>query len=174
MEEIWRSVKDYEDLYEVSNWGRVRNSRTGLVLRPEKNKNGYLQVNLSKDGIVKHYYVHRLVTQAFIPNPNNLPEVNHKDENKENNRVDNLEWSTRSYNNNYGTRTEKTSKKVYMYNDGGLCGMWPSTQECKRNGFNQSNISACCSGKLKKYKGYRWSYEPPKPLNMLEYKQLII
>ena len=170
MNEIWRSVKDYEGLYEVSNWGRVRNCRTGCVLRPGKHRDGYLQVNLYKDGVMKRCYVHRLVATAFIPNPDNLPQINHKDENKENNRIENLEWCNCKYNNNYGTHIEKISKKVYMYNlEDGLCGLWPSTIECERNGFSSGNIANCCNGKYKKYKGFKWSYDPPKPPKALPY-----
>lgn len=177
MNEIWRNIIDYKGLYEVSNFGRVRslgmwvNGANGSkrfvkwrVLRPRKISKGYLCVNLYKDGVRKFCLVHRLVAQAFIPNPDGLPQVNHKDKNKENNRVDNLEWCDGFYNQTYSN-----GKTVYMYNEGGLCGLWPSTMECGRNGFNQSTIAKCCRGKLKKHKGFKWSYEPPKPLLALPY-----
>ena len=128
MKEIWRGIVteygDYRELYEVSNFGRVRsldrmcwngNSwflKKGRLLKLLKDSNGYFYVNLSKDGVNKHASVHRLVALAFIPNLNNLPQVNHKDENKENNRIDNLEWCTHEYNQNYGTKKERTSKKM--------------------------------------------------------------
>lgn len=116
--EIWKPIANYEGLYEVSNEGNVRSlnyRHTGKVqvLKLSVNRYGYLQVNLhSKEGKQKTYKVHRLVAQAFIPNPNNLPEVNHKDENKTNNCVENLEWCDRKYNNNYGSRNEKMSKTL--------------------------------------------------------------
>ena len=101
--EEWKAVPGYEGLYEVSNKGNVRNVRRNKLLRLQKNQ-GYIKVWLYKNGIVTGLRVHRLVAQAFIPNPDNLLEVNHKDEDKTNNSVDNLEWCTRKYNVNYGTR----------------------------------------------------------------------
>ena len=188
MNEIWRSVKDYEGLYEVSNWGRVRslgmwvNSKNGSkrfikgrVLRPGIDTKGYLRVDLCKDGVVKHWPVHRLVGMAFPDlvgwtedakgRPFEELEINHKDENKENNRVENLEWCDRPYNNRYSK-----NKTVYMCTlEGGLCGLWPSTRECERNGFNFGNVAACCRGVMKQYKGYTWSYNPPKHPKALPY-----
>ena len=122
-EEIWKPVPGYEGLYEVSNLGRVRSVnryvkskgesywlRKGKMLSPAKDKNGYLKVNLSCNGKNNIIRVHRLVAQAFLPNPDNLLEVNHKDEDKTNNRVENLEWCTAKYNNNYGTKIERQKK----------------------------------------------------------------
>ena len=123
-------------------------------------RGGYYSVVLSKNGILKIFKVHRLVAQAFIPNPNNYKEVNHKDENKANNVVTNLEWCDRKYNQNYGTRTEKCSKKVYQYTlDGKFVKEWKSTAECGRNGYNHCNVAACCRGELKKYKDFIWKYK---------------
>lgn len=120
MIEEWRSVVGYEGLYEVSSYGRVRSVdryvksksesywlRKGKMLSPAKDKNGYLKVNLSCNGKNNIIRVHRLVAQVFIENPDNLPEINHKDEDKTNNSVDNLEWCDRKYNNNYGTKIER-------------------------------------------------------------------
>ena len=120
MIEEWRPVVGYEGLYEVSNTGRVRSVdryvksksesywlRKGKMLSPAKDKNGYLKVNLSCNGKNNIIRVHRLVAQVFIENPDNLPEINHKDEDKTNNSVDNLEWCDRKYNNNYGTKIER-------------------------------------------------------------------
>lgn len=116
-EEIWRPVVGYEGLYEVSSYGRVRSVdryvkacyekyrlHKGKILSPGKDKDGYLFVVLSCNGKHKTITIHRLVSQAFIPNPDDLPIINHKDEVKTNNSVDNLEWCTAKYNANYGTR----------------------------------------------------------------------
>ena len=123
MSEEWRPIEGYEGLYEVSSYGRVRSLdryvktcyeayklHKGKILSPAKDKNGYLKVNLCCNGKHNTIRVHKLVAQAFIPNPDNLPEVNHKDEVKTNNNVDNLEWCDRSYNISYGTRTERQKK----------------------------------------------------------------
>ena len=114
--EIWKDVVYFEGLYQVSNLGRVKSlnySRTGRekVLKPSKT-NGYLQVYLYKEGKSKRFSIHRLVAFAFIPNPNNLPIVNHKDEDKSNNCVDNLEWCTVAYNNNYGTKNQRQAESL--------------------------------------------------------------
>lgn len=132
MTEIWKAVKGYEGLYEVSNLGNVRSLdkvikskhngttlRKGRILTPfYEEKKGYYQVALTKDGKVKKYRVHRLVAIAFLENPFNYTDVNHKDENKINNNVDNLEWCTRKYNNNYGTKRERI-RKAMMGNTNG-------------------------------------------------------
>lgn len=116
MKEIWKDISGYEGEYQVSNLGNVRSlnyRRSGeLKLLKQATTNGYKQITLSKNGKCKSYNVHRLVAIAFIPNPNNYKEVNHKDEDKSNNNVNNLEWCTREYNNNYGTKNERTKKKL--------------------------------------------------------------
>lgn len=104
MIEEWKAIPGYEGLYEVSNKGNVRNVRRNTLLRLSKNNDGYIQVHLYKNGIRNKFQVHRLVAQAFLPNIDNLPQVNHKDENKTNNNVTNLEWCTAKYNTNFGTR----------------------------------------------------------------------
>lgn len=175
--EYWKPVVGYEGLYMVSNWGRARSFDQwvkgkngsirfckGRILKLSTNNQGYLLVTLYKNGKVKKFLVHRLVAEAFLPNPDNLPEVNHKDENKLNNVVSNLEWCNRTYNNNYGTRNEKVAKKcskpVVQYTlDGKFVREWKSIQECGKNGFHQGNISACCRGKRKTHKGFIWKYK---------------
>ena len=120
MVEIWKDIEGYEGLYEVSSYGRVRSLgqfvnhnfggnayRKGRLLKPGLGSRGYLSVTLCKNGIRKIYTVHRLVAQAFIPNINNLPIINHKDEDRTNNSVDNLEWCDYKYNVNYGNRLNK-------------------------------------------------------------------
>ena len=109
MIEEWRPIVGFEGLYEVSNTGQVRNCR-GKLLRPGLNHNGYLKCVLCKKGKTKTIYIHRLVAQAFLLNPDNLPQVNHKDEDKTNNSVDNLEWCGAKYNVNYGCAQDKRVK----------------------------------------------------------------
>lgn len=126
MQEIWKDIPNYEGLYQVSNLGRVKvldryvNSgiknnnkvkRKSRILK-QHNKQGYFEVTLIANNKRKYYKVHRLVAQAFIPNPNNYQQVNHKDENKLNNCVDNLEWCDAKYNCNYGLRNDKIHKNT--------------------------------------------------------------
>ena len=167
MDEIWKDKKDYEEHYQVSNLGRVKSIKFGKerILKQRQCMNGYYCVNLSKNGIVKSYYVHRLVAEAFIPNPNNLPLINHKDECKTNNVVTNLEWCDRSYNNNYGTArqrmAEKQSKTVLQYTlDGQFVREWLSAKQAEiEGGFNQENICMCCRGKRKYHHNFIWRYK---------------
>lgn len=124
MEEIWKPIPDYEGYYEISNTGKIRSitrtttskdGKTRTYIGKEKSlgvMNGYLITVLSKKGINKTYMVHRLVAEVFLPNPNNLPCVNHKDEDRLNNNVNNLEWCTYKYNNNYGNHNEKVSQAL--------------------------------------------------------------
>ena len=174
--EEWRDIEGFEGKYQVSNMGRVKSlnyNHTGKerVLKAGKSNIGYLQVDLCKDGKGKSYKIHRLVAQAFIPNPENYNEINHVDENKENNRVENLEWCDRSYNCNYGTRNKKSAEKrrndlkmskpvVGINKVSGLILEFPSAKEASRvTGVNQSSISACCKGKrYKSAGGYIWKY----------------
>ena len=171
--EYWKPVVGYEGHYQVSNWGRVKSfdrwvkSRNGSVrfckgriLKPVTNDRGYLCVELWKNNKRKSCKVHRLVAEAFIPNPYNLPMINHRDEDKTNNRVENLEWCDAKYNSNYGTRNERLSKSVLQYDlEGNFIKEWKSTAECGRNGYNYGNVAACCLGKQKTHKGFIWKYK---------------
>lgn len=167
--EIWKTAiydgELYEELYKVSNLGRIlslnyKNTGKAKLMNPSDNGCGYLKVDFRKNRKTKTCYVHRLVAQTFIPNPENLPEVNHKDQDKTNNSVENLEWCTREYNNNFGTHIEKMSKKVLQLSlSGELIREWPSTAECGRNGFSQSAVCNCCNGKKPQYKGFRFEYK---------------
>lgn len=175
MNEIWKDIKDYEGLYQVSNLGRVMSLKYNhgdnkCILNGGKSR-GYLTVLLYK-GDRRKYLVHRLVAEAFLPNPDGLPCVNHKNEDKTDNRVENLEWCTYQYNNTYGNVLQKRSikqindtkksKHVYQYTiDGEFLREWPSCMEIKRQtGFENTNISACCRSIKKSAYGFRWSYEP--------------
>lgn len=171
--EIWRDIEGYEGLYQVSSDGRVKSlekvNNNHLVkekiLKSGNNGMGYLFVVLSKEGKIKNYTIHRLVAQAFLPNPDNLPQVNHKDEDKSNNRVENLEWCTQQYNNTYGTRLKKSAKAnsipILQFNlDSQFIKKWDSTMQIERElGFYHSNISNCCRGKYKTAYGFVWMYQ---------------
>lgn len=156
-------IKDYEN-YEVRPNGEVTNTKTGKVLKPGKNNKGYLQVHLCKNGKYKAFLVHRLVAQVFIPNPLNLPCVNHRDENPSNNHVENLEWCTYKYNTNYGTHNKRSAKTrsktvLQLRKDGSLVRVWLSVMEVERQlHFSKGNISYCCNGKLHTAYGYKWYY----------------
>ena len=108
----WIDIKGYEGLYKISTDGQILGIKSNKTLKPDINQDGYCRVSLYKDKECKHYSVHRLVAQTFLPNPDNLPEVNHKDEDKTNNYYENLEWCTIEYNNNYGTHNQKVSKTL--------------------------------------------------------------
>ena len=163
-EEIWCPINGYEGLYDVSDKGRVRSLKFGKerILKPLRNTCGYLQVCLCKNGEIKQCLVHRIVAQTFNPNPDNLTEVNHKDENKTNNSVQNLEWCDRKYNINYGIRNQiismKLSKPVLQFTKGGkFVKEWKSTIDVERNlGYSHTNIASCCTGKLKYAYNFIW------------------
>ena len=190
--EIWRTPIDkgikYEK-YQVSNYGRLKNlnyRNTGRerMMNPWEDKDGYLKIGLRKNRKTDFILVHRLVAQTFIPNPDNLPQVNHKiegDEGKKTNIIyfnedgsvnkekSTIEWCDGKYNHNYGTINERISKA----NTNGKCSKtvlqlsltgeviceYPSTHECERNGFEHSSVIRCCNGKQKTHKGFRWKYK---------------
>lgn len=168
--EHWKDILGYEGLYQVSDLGRVKSLNylhTGKErVLAGKNIRGYLVVGLSKNGKVKQCKVHRLVAEAFIPNPDGLPCVNHRDECRTSNMVSNLEWCDVAYNNAYGTRTERVvkaeSKIVYQYTlEGSLVRSYSSANEAsRRNGYSLGAICDCCNGKRNHHKGFIWSYAP--------------
>ena len=160
--EIWRDIKGYDGEYQVSNLGRVKSLKYGKekIMKFGTNKDNYLRVILCKNNKVKTFRVHLLVAMAFLPNPDNLPQLNHKDENPSNNNVENLEWCTISYNINYGTRNKRVSKiltngilsmKVDQFSKKGeFIKTWPSIMQVERElGIDNSSISKCCKGKNK-------------------------
>lgn len=189
MIEIWKDViydgVIYEG-YQVSNLGRVKSLKFGKerILKEVKDGFGYLMVFLCKDGKQKMFKVHRLVAESFIPNPENKPQVNHKIDTEEGKTINmvffnedgsinkektTIEWCDCRYNNNYGTRNERISKKMtngklsktvlQFTKTGEFVREWNSTQECGRNGFLQQNVAACCNGKRKYHKGFMWRYK---------------
>ena len=167
MDEIWRDIEGYKGLYQISNKGHVKSLYNGSerILKLHDNGKGYLRVNLTKENTSKHIRVHRLVARAFIPNPDNLPEINHRDENKKNNCVENLEWITHIDNCNYGTRNERSgysrSKPILQYSKSGeFIREWQGAHEVERVlGIGNSHIIACCKGKLKSAGGFVWKYK---------------
>lgn len=190
--ECWKPVKDYEDLYEVSCIGNVKRLESVVIVRkpnkittrtyPEKIlkqnlSNGYKIISLSKDGITKNAFVHRLVAEAFIPNPNKYPCVNHKDETRDNNNINNLEWCTTQYNVTYGTcierrakthtgkkhksfRQTKLWKPVDQYDvDGNFIQSYRSlTEAAEISGVDVRYIHAVCSGRQKQSHGFVFKY----------------
>ena len=168
MQEIWKDVVGYEGLYQVSNLGRVKSLDRAIkysngkickykeeIRALTKDGRGYLRVLVSKNRKHRNLRVHRLVAQAFIPNPRNLSQVNHKDEDKTNNCVDNLEWCSCQYNVDYSL-----SKKVCQYDtNGNLLRIWKSIIEASRNlQIPDTNIGKCCKGEYKQSGGYVWKY----------------
>lgn len=124
MIEKWQGIPEYEGKYQVSNLGRLKRTQDGLILKPMKATNGYLIACLWKNNKQKKTVVHQLVARAFVPNPHNYNEVNHKDENKTNNNADNLEWCSHKYNMNYGSVKQKISevrKGKEPWNKGKIC-----------------------------------------------------
>lgn len=180
--EVWKPIKGYEGIYEVSSYGRVRSLdmvlpaiangvpctriRHGVMRKTHIGRTGYHYVLLRNGGKDKNFRLHRLVAEAFVPNPDNLPEVNHKDEDKNNNRADNLEWCSSSYNHCYGTTIERAASKIrrpvcQMNMDGEIINEYPSLISAERaTGIRHEKISALCRGVTKKTKsGYRWKFK---------------
>ena len=176
MEEQWKDIFGYEELYQISNFGRVKSlnynhTKKEQIMKLHKGKGGYLRVDLCKDGKVKNYQIHRLVGNAFIPNEDLFKtEINHIDENKENNNVNNLEWTDHITNMQYGTRNKriaksntnnpKFSKPVNQFSlDGKFIRSFPSMHEIQREfGYDSRYIGKCCKGKRRQAYNYIWKY----------------
>lgn len=169
--EIWKPIKGYEGLYEVSSFGNVRNAKTKNIKSTSKDKRGYLMIELYKDNIRKHKYVHRLVAKTFIPKEQWNESINHKDENKQNNRIDNLEFCTMVENIKYGTRGLRSglarfnhplrSKKILQINEKGeIINEWCSIAEAYRQTkICKPNIIKCLKGLRNHAGGYQWKYK---------------
>ena len=169
--EVWQKIDGFED-YLISNQGTVYSLKSKKVMSPHKMKTGYLRITFSKGNKKYSFYIHRLVASAFIPNPNNLPQVNHRDENKANNSVSNLEWCDSSYNVNYGTAKLRTAATLVAQDYGNkiLCHengiVYPSFKKAaKELEISQSEISRMISGKrvVKSVKGYHFTLVSPAP-----------
>lgn len=188
MEEIWKDIEGYEGLYQISSYGRVKslnyqNRGVERVLVPKCNNSGRLWVELARDKKRKPMLIHRLVGMAFIPNPNNYPQINHIDENPKNNCVDNLEWCTAEYNiqyslhsprrhqlngerkhRGYKKKTDRVYKKrtqriVQLDLSGNVVRVWDNLVSIRHEtGWNDWHIEECCKGNRHKAKGYIWRY----------------
>lgn len=172
--EFWQDIPGYEGYYEDSTYGRIRtvprqiwNGRGYYTISPTiKNPSfnrGYLQIKFSKDNTDKMFQVHRIIALTFIPNFNKFPCINHKDENKSNNRVENLEWCTVDYNNKYNGRydrvTKKISKRVQQIDKGIVIAEYPSCAEAARElKVHRCHIAECARGIRASYAGYEWKY----------------
>lgn len=168
-EEIWKDIQGFESRYMVSNYGRVKSMKyrhhNKIEILKQENNHKYKRVCLvTKEGIKKHFRVHRLVAQAFIPNPNNFSEINHKDEDTSNNFANNLEWCEHPYNINYGTRNEKVRAKIikpilqFSKNDEFIKKYNSIIEIEKKLKYNRSNIIACAKGRISSSYGYKWKY----------------
>lgn len=159
--ETFVKIEGFEN-YEVSNLGKVRNIKSGRMLKPQLNRNGYLMHLLYENNKQKHLYLHRIIAIAFIDNPEEKPCVNHIDENKLNNDLSNLEWCTVKENNIHGTRTKRVAEKCFKkviqldLNDNVLNEFESMTQAEQETGASVSHISSCCNGKRKSAGGFKW------------------
>lgn len=186
MQEIWKDVKNYEGLYQISNLGRVKSLKTWIrqynnyvekerLLKPCVNSAGYYIVVLYKDKHKKTFSLHRLIAQAFIPNPNNYPQINHIDGNKKNFNINNLEWCTQSYNMIHAFKNglEKPSKPM-LNKKGELNPLSKKVLQYDKNktfikeyeSYTKAlletkinHISDCCNGKLKTAGGFIWKWK---------------
>lgn len=157
-----KDIKGFEGIYAITSCGRVWSYRNEMFLKPKITKDGYLRVKLCKNGKMKHIGVHRLVAEAYLPNPNNLPQVNHKDENKKNNCLQNLEWCDASYNINYGTcvkrRSAKRKKPILQFDlEGNFIREWNSAVDVGKR--ERANIKECLRGRTKTAYNYIWKYK---------------
>lgn len=178
MEEIFRDIPKFEGLYQVSNYGNIKSYTRkrlgrggsvricpGKILRHKIDNRGYHQIDLfDLNGKSHRFLIHRLVAEIFLVNPNNLSQVNHKDNNPSNNCIDNLEWCSNYENNLWKKITspekEKVAKSVLQYSlDGKLIKEWISAKSAETDGFDHSAISKCCRGKLKSHKGFIWKFK---------------
>ena len=167
MMETWKDIVGFEGLYRISNEGNILSLLTGKVLSPYNNK-GYLMVRLYKNNKSSSLYVHRLVAQSFVANPNGYIEINHIDENNRNNHHSNLEWCSRVYNCNHGSRNNKIGMAssmnkltpvMQLSKEGTIINTFNSINEAGEYlGKNPSHISSCCTGKRRTAFGFVWKY----------------
>ena len=164
--EEWKDVKGYEGLYQVSNLGRVKSLRRNKLVKLSK-RGGYLRVSFTVNYNSKWFSVHRLVAQCFLPNVNNLPQVNHKDGVKTHNIVSNLEWCTNKENlrhawkNNLCNNRLRKNRKIFQVDElGNVIRVWERFSEIEEKlNISKKNICACCHGKRKKAGGFMWNFK---------------
>ena len=168
--EIWKIMKENNN-YEISNLGKVRTIKTKRIRKTRISNKGYERIGIYINKKLKYFYIHRLVANNFMKNPNNYKEINHINENKLDNRLENLEYCDTKYNCNYGTRTEriiKTKEKTFKTiiqkdKNGNVIKKWKNIIEIKNNtNFNKHSIYKCCNGKHKTAYGYKWEYDKIK------------
>lgn len=183
MKEIWKDIPNYESLYQASNLGKIRNKKTNKILKQNNHESGYLRIGLFKNGKEIKYYIQVLMAMTFLDKNNfksmpyedrtkidiNKIRINHKDENKHNNNISNLEYCTYSYNNNYGSRNKivanknkiSHSKKINQYDlNGNFIREWNSMHEIERQlNIPSPCVCLCCKNKQKKSKGYIFKYK---------------
>lgn len=152
--ELWKDIKGYEGLYIISNTGKVKSLKYNRLLKPVL-QHGYLYIHLCKNAKDTAYLLHRLVAQHFIDNPDNLPEVNHKDEDKVNNDASNLEWCDAKYNSNYGTRNKRKSKPIQCIETGEI--YWGAREMERQLGIKHNNIAKAIRNDTLAG-GYHWKY----------------
>ena len=148
-----KDIKGYENIYGITSCGKVWSYKYKKFLKPNANRDGYLYVNLYKDGKMKHYKIHRLVAEAYLPNPENLPQVDHIDGNKTHNYLNNLQWITHRDNSR-----KSNNKPILQYDlDGNFIREWPSATDVGNE--VKTNIVHCLKGKQKTAYGYVWKYK---------------
>lgn len=166
--EIWKDIPGYIGMYQVSNLGHIksikRSGTKGCIMVPELSKDGYLRISLSKNGNYRKFGIHRLVAIVFIPNPFNFPIINHKNEIKTDNNVNNLEWCNYSYNAKYGTAIEKNIKSkiksVLCFEQDNLISEHRSIADAARYyNIHHSNIVACLKKRRNVAGGFKWEYK---------------
>lgn len=160
----WKSVVGFEEHYLVSDSGQIWSLRRHKALKPKIDRYGYEVVGLSANGKLHHRTIHRLVARAFIPNPNNLPTVNHINEDKTDNRVSNLEWASIADNDNHGTRNERMANTKcrlpveQIFPDGTMVRYKGVKDAYRKTGVNRCSIALCCKNIRKTAGGYKWRY----------------
>ena len=174
MQEIWKDIEGYEGIYQINTKGDIkslpRKGAHGGIIKPTEDKDGYLCVGLNKNAKRKTFKVHRLVAMTFIPNPNDFPEVNHKDENKANNYVENLEWCHHDYNSQYGTRGERIgralARPIYSVDEFGNIEHFNSLADAQRiTGIYGTNILCVLNGTYSQTGGRKWYDETSQITN---------
>ena len=172
--ERWRDIEDFEGRYRISDHGRVFSLLSKKLLNIYTNNHGYQCVYLYLDGHYKNFKVHRLVAVAFVPNPYNLPQVNHKNEDKTYNYYTNLEWCSAAYNNNYGTRTLRaaiTNARPVVCIETNII-YWGAREAARQVGIH-NHISECCNGKRKSCGGYHWRWATEIEISTIDYDAII-